>query len=92
MMSEDIIDYNIDNRIEDMPEETAYKKTKKNTDNDSGRDRNRRKRINRMKTVIIVVFTALILISIGLNIYLCIRVVHLSDMVKTITEQAGIFI
>ncbi|MBQ8982985.1 MAG: hypothetical protein IJ079_05285 [Lachnospiraceae bacterium] len=75
-----------------MPEDTAYKKTKKNTDNDSGQDRNRRKRINRMKTVIIVVFTALILISIGLNIYLCIRVVHLSYMVKMITEQAGIII
>ena len=57
--------------------------------NRSNRER-RRARINRMKTVIIVSLLLLILISVGLNIYLLIRVIHLSNLVELLYTQAGL--
>lgn len=54
-------------------------------------DRKRRRaRINRMKTVIIVSLLLLILISVGLNIYLLIRVIHLSNLVELLYTQSGL--
>lgn len=55
----------------------------------SDRER-RRARINRLKTVIIVSLLLLILISVGLNIYLLIRVIHLSNLVELLYTQAGL--
>lgn len=57
--------------------------------NRSDRER-RRARINRLKTVIIVSLLLLILISVGLNIYLLIRVIHLSNLVELLYTQAGL--
>ena len=57
--------------------------------NRSDRER-RRARINRLETVIIVSLLLLILISVGLTIYLLIRVIHLSNLVELLYTQAGL--
>lgn len=44
----------------------------------------RRKRINRMKQVLLVLAVILILASIGLNIVLLFRVIHLNQLVQQI--------
>ncbi|GEM_PF-1333673 len=44
----------------------------------------RRKRINRMKQVLLVFAVILILASIGLNIVLLFRVIHLNQLVQQI--------
>lgn len=49
----------------------------------------RRQRINRMKAGIVWILVCLILISIGLNLYLLIRVVQLSNVVQSITDTMG---
>lgn len=44
----------------------------------------RRRRINRMKQVLLVVAVVLILASIGLNIVLLFRLIHLNQLVQQI--------
>ncbi len=47
---------------------------------------NRRKRIQTIKRALVVLAVVLIVLSIGLNVYLLIRVVHLTGLINSLYE------
>lgn len=47
---------------------------------------NRRKRIQNIKRALVVLAVVLIVLSIGLNVYLLIRVVHLTGLINSLYE------
>lgn len=47
---------------------------------------NRRKRIQNIKRALVVLAAVLIVLSIGLNVYLLIRVVHLTGLINSLYE------